>query len=166
MAKQSAGILVYRKVGSGIEVLIVHPGGPFWAKKDKGAWSIPKGEFTDEENPLVAAKREFAEELGSSAPDGVYQEIGQTKTKSGKIIHAWALQGDLDIAAIKSNTFEMEWPPRSGQQQQFQEVDKAAWYPPQKAMAKLNPAQVVFVERLVEALGLPASSKPEQTTLL
>lgn len=163
--KQSTGILVYRKAGPTIQVLIVHPGGPFWAKKDKGAWSIPKGEH-DEGEPFDTAKREFREELGHDVPAGEYLELGTVKNKSGKVIHGWAVEGDVDVSAIKSNTFDMEWPPRSGQQQTFVEVDKAGWFTPDKAMAKLNPAQTDFVERLMEKLDIKPQPKPEQTTLL
>jgi len=164
--KQSAGILVYRRKGAAIEVLIVHPGGPFWAKKDKGAWSVPKGEFEEGEEGQVAAKREFREELGHPVPEGEYVELGTVKNKSGKVIHAWAVEGDLDVSIVKSNTFQMEWPPKSGQQQDFQEVDKAGWFSPEKAMEKLNQAQVPLVERLTEELGIKPDPKPEQTTLL
>lgn len=165
MAKQSAGILVYRRVPAGIEVLIVHPGGPFWAKKDQGAWSIPKGEFEDGEDINAAAKREFQEETGQPVPEGEHIELGSVKTKSNKTIHAWAVEGDLDVTQIQSNSFEMEWPPRSGQQQTFVEVDKAGWYTPEKAMQKLNLAQVAFVERLTEFLGIKPGPKPEQSSL-
>jgi predicted NUDIX family NTP pyrophosphohydrolase len=163
--KQSAGILVYRK-SSTVEVLIVHPGGPFWAKKDKGAWSIPKGEVVDGEDDLLAvAKREFQEETGHDAPTDDYQELGSVKNKSGKVIHGWAVEGDLDISTLKSNTFTMEWPPKSGQQQEFPEVDRAGWFTPEKAMERLNPAQVAFVERLIEALGMEPPGQPEQASL-
>ncbi len=154
MAKQSAGILVYRRRNNSVEVLLVHPGGPFWAKKDKGSWSLPKGEFEQYEDPLTAAKREFREEIGQAPPSDKPIELGSTKNKSGKTIYAWGLAGDLDVAHIKSNTFNMEWPPNSGQTQEFPEVDRAGWFTPQQASIKLNPAQVVFVERLAEQLGL------------
>lgn len=162
--KQSAGILLYRKHNGVLEVLLVHPGGPFWAKKDQGAWSLPKGEFEGEEN-LDAAKREFEEELGQPAPKGEYQELGTVKNKSGKIIHAWAVRGDLDVREIKSNTFTIEWPPRSGKQQEFPEVDKANWFGLGIASQKLNGAQAAFVERLADKLDIPLE-RPEQTTLL
>jgi len=163
--KQSAGILVYRKKGAGVEVFIVHPGGPFWAKKDKGAWSIPKGEFTGDEDMQVAARREFGEETGQAAPEGEHLDLGFVKNKSGKVIYAWAVEGDADAAALQSNTFEMEWPPKSGQQQSFQEVDKAGWFAPEKAMEKLNPAQAPLVERLLEALHLEIVEPPQQASL-
>lgn len=164
MAKQSAGILLYRKNDKGIQVLLVHPGGPFWAKKDKAAWSLPKGEFEGSDG-LAAAKREFEEELGQPAPTGNYQELGTVKNKSGKIVHAWAVEGSLDIEAIKSNTFTLEWPPKSGKEQEFLEVDRAGWFSLETALEKLNSSQPIFIERLAETLHIPLQ-KPEQTTLL
>lgn len=163
--KQSAGLLVYRKKNGGIEVLIVHPGGPFWAKKDRGVWSLPKGEFTEGEDMLNAAIREFREELGHDASAGEYVELGSVKLKSGKTIHAWAVEGDLDISAIKSNTVSIEWPPRSGQRQDFPEVDRAGWFGPEKAKEKLHPAQAAFVDRLAEFFGIDLSDSPEQASL-
>src|SRR6187401_1823078 len=126
--KQSAGLLVYRSGASTLEVLLVHPGGPFWAKKDEGAWFIPKGEIEADEEPLAAALREFQEELGMAPPPGEPRELGTVKNKGGKLIHAWALPGDLDLAAFKSNTFEIEWPPRSGKKGEFPEVDRAQYF--------------------------------------
>lgn len=154
MAQQSAGILLYRKAGSSYEVLLVHPGGPFWAKKDKNAWSIPKGEFEADETPLVAAKREFTEETGLPAPDGDYMMLAPARQSSGKIVHAFALEGDADLAQFKSNSFSMEWPPKSGGQQSFPENDKAEWVPLAAAAAKLVPGQAPFVEQLAALLGL------------
>jgi len=145
--KRSAGILLYRERRGSIEVLLVHPGGPFWAKKDEGAWSIPKGEHEPDEDPLAAARREFAEELGSPAA-GDAIPLGEIRQKGGKLVAAWGVQGDLDPADVRSNTFEMEWPPRSGRRQTFPEVDRAEWFPPDVARAKLNPAQHAFLERL------------------
>jgi predicted NUDIX family NTP pyrophosphohydrolase len=143
--KQSAGILLRR----GREVLLVHPGGPFWAKKDAGAWSIPKGEYEEGDDPRVAALREFEEELGSALPAGTeLVELGTVKQKSGKRITAFAAEGDLDADAISSNTFEMEWPPRSGRTQAFPEVDRAGWFSIEEAREKLNPAQAEFLVRL------------------
>jgi predicted NUDIX family NTP pyrophosphohydrolase len=143
--KQSAGILLHR----GGEVLLVHPGGPFWAKKDTGAWSIPKGEYEDGDDPRAAALREFAEELGSALPAGTeLVELGTVKQKSGKRITAYAAEGDLDPETISSNTFEMEWPPRSGRMQRFPEVDRAGWFSIEEAREKLNPAQAEFLVRL------------------
>lgn len=135
----------------GFEVLIVHPGGPFWASKDEHAWSFPKGEFDPStEDGLDAAKREFTEELGVAAPEGDYVELGEIRQKGGKIVRAWAIAGDVDTSAIVSNTFELEWPPRSGNRQTFAEVDRAAWCDPEVAAFRLNPAQTEFVERLGE----------------
>jgi len=143
--KQSAGILLHR----GGEVLLVHPGGPFWAKKDAGAWSIPKGEYYEGDDPRAAALREFEEELGSALPAGTeLVELGTVKLKSGKRITAFAAEGDLDAETISSNTFEMEWPPRSGRTQAFPEVDRAGWFSIEEAREKLNPAQAEFLVRL------------------
>ena len=156
MAATSAGLLLWRRTGDdagSIEVLIVHPGGPFWAKKHEGAWSVPKGEFDPEdEDGEAAAAREFEEELGSAPPTGPRIALGETRLKSGKRIGAWAVEGDLDASAIVSNTFEMEWPPRSGRRIDVPEVDEARWTDPAEAAELLNPAQVVFVERLLQAL--------------
>jgi predicted NUDIX family NTP pyrophosphohydrolase len=127
MKKFSAGVLLYRSGEAGVEVLLVHPGGPFWAKKDLAAWSLPKGEYLDGEDPLSAAKREFAEETGF-AIDGTFLPLGEVKLSSGKIVSAWALEHDLDPALIKSNTFTLEYPPKSGKMQEFPEVDAAGWF--------------------------------------
>lgn len=148
MPTRSAGILLYRSVDGVVQVLLVHPGGPFWAKKDLGAWSIPKGEFDDAEDPESAARREFAEELGSSPPDHGAVELGEVRLKSRKLVLAWAVEGDLDVATITSNTFETEWPPRSGRRQEFPEVDRAQWFDLAEARRRLNPAQAEFVDRL------------------
>ncbi len=145
----SAGILLHRNGGA--EVLLVHPGGPFWARKDEGAWSIPKGEYDDGEDPRACARREFAEETGTELPDGALAELGTVRLKSGNVITGFAVEGDLDPATIRSNTFELEWPPRSGRTQAFPEVDRAAWFGLDEARVKLNPAQAAFVDRL-EAL--------------
>jgi predicted NUDIX family NTP pyrophosphohydrolase len=153
MAKQSAGILLYKTSETGIEVLLVHPGGPFWAKKDVGVWSIPKGEFAEGEEPFAAAKREFAEELGRAAPAGEFIELGTAKQPSGKIIYAWALAADFDAGAAKSNTFSMEWPPKSGQQQEFPEADKAAWFSLAIAQTKIVKGQLSLLETLASKLG-------------
>ena len=145
MPKRSAGILLHR----GREVLLVHPGGPFWAKKDAGAWSIPKGEYEDGDDPRAAALREFEEELGSPLPPGTeLVELGEVKQKSGKVITAYAAEGDLDADAIQSNTFTIEWPPRSGRMQDFPEVDRAGWFDLDAAAEKLNPAQAELLVRL------------------
>jgi predicted NUDIX family NTP pyrophosphohydrolase len=150
-AKRSAGLLLYRRASDGLEVLLVHPGGPFWTKKDAGVWSIPKGEYEPGDDALTAARREFEEELGSAPPDGATLELGEVRQKSGKLVHAWALEGDLDATAAHSNTFTIEWPPRSGRMQEFPEVDRAEWFRVDLARQKINPAQVAFLDRLAEA---------------
>jgi predicted NUDIX family NTP pyrophosphohydrolase len=151
MKRSSAGILLYRQCAGAVEVLLVHPGGPFWAKKDAGAWSIPKGEFEEGCDPLEAARREFGEELGSDV-SGPAIPLGDVKQKGGKVVAAWGVQGDLDTAGVRSNTFEIEWPPRSGRRQSFPEIDRAEWLTPNEARAKLNPAQHAFLDRLLERL--------------
>jgi predicted NUDIX family NTP pyrophosphohydrolase len=134
------------------EVLLVHPGGPFWARKDAGAWSIPKGEYEEGEDPVAAARREFEEELGVPAPDAeALTEIGSVRQRSGKQVSAWAAPGDLDVEAIRSNTFTLEWPPRSGRMREFPEIDRAAWLPLDQAREKINPAQAEFLDRLASA---------------
>ncbi len=149
MAKRSAGILLYRRTPE-LEVLLVHPGGPFWAKKDEGAWSIPKGEHDEGEDALACAIREFTEETGSEPMPGELQDLGAIKQKAGKVVQAWALEGDLDAANVRSNTFTMQWPPRSGQMREFPEVDKAAWFGVNQARERINPAQAAFLDRLTE----------------
>jgi predicted NUDIX family NTP pyrophosphohydrolase len=134
-------------------VLLVHPGGPLWARRDAGAWSIPKGEYDDGEEPLAAARREFEEELGTAPPDGDAAELGEVRQKSGKFVRAWAIAGDLDPATAVSNTFELEWPPRSGRRIEVPEVDRAEWFALDAAREKLNPAQVVLLGRLAEVLA-------------
>jgi predicted NUDIX family NTP pyrophosphohydrolase len=152
MAKQSAGILLYRTAGGEPEVLLVHPGGPFWAKKDAGAWSIPKGEYEAGEDPLAAAAREFEEELGTASPDAGLVELGAVRQAGGKLVTAWAVQGDFDPAGLRSNSFSMEWPPRSGAIREFPEVDRAQWFPVAEARGRIVPAQAAFIDRLVERL--------------
>jgi predicted NUDIX family NTP pyrophosphohydrolase len=147
----SAGILLHRQGIVGREVLLVHPGGPFWARKDAGAWSIPKGEVGEGEDPRACALREFAEETGTRLPDAALEELGSVRLKSGKLVLAFAVAGDLDAEAVRSNTFELEWPPRSGRTQSFPEIDRAGWFGLEEARAKLNPAQAELVDRL-EAL--------------
>jgi predicted NUDIX family NTP pyrophosphohydrolase len=149
----SAGILLYRRREGALEVLLVHPGGPFWARKDLGAWSIPKGEVDEDEDPRACALREFAEETGTRLPAGALDELGSVRLKSGKLVLAFAVQGDFDPATVSSNTFELEWPPRSGRVQAFPEIDRAEWFDLDAARAKLNPAQAAFVDRLVERYG-------------
>ncbi len=153
MARRSAGILLYRLRGGEPEVLIVHPGGPFWARKDAGAWSIPKGEYDDGEDPRACALREFEEETGTLLEPAELTDLGDVRLKSGKQVTAWAVEGDLDADAVVSNTFEMEWPPRSGRRQEFPEVDRAGWFGLREASEKLNPAQVAFLDRLRDGLG-------------
>jgi predicted NUDIX family NTP pyrophosphohydrolase len=133
-------------------VLLVHPGGPFWQKRDEGVWSIPKGEFGENELAIEVARREFLEELGTPAPNGEPTSLGEVRQAGGKVVEAWALPGDLDVTRVTSNTFEIEWPPRSGRKQQFPEVDRAAWFDAEAARHKLLPAQGAFIDRLEERL--------------
>jgi predicted NUDIX family NTP pyrophosphohydrolase len=153
MAKRSAGILLYRPAGEAVEVLLVHPGGPFWARKDLGAWSIPKGEVEAGQDPLAVALREFEEETGQRPPAGALVELGEVRQRGGKVVAAWAAPGDLDPATVTSNTFTMEWPPRSGTRQEFPEVDRAGWFDPATAREKLVAAQAELVDRLLAALA-------------
>ena len=154
MAARSAGILLHRRRGEALEVLLVHPGGPMWAKRDLGAWSIPKGEYAPDEDPLDAARREFHEELGSPAPDGgAPVDLGEIVQKSGKRVRAFAYEGDLDAAATVSNTIEVEWPPRSGRRIEIPEVDRAEWFSVKDARERVNPAQVVLLDRLEEEVA-------------
>ena len=150
--KRSAALLVYRRTKTGIEVFLVHPGGPFWAKKDLGAWSIPKGEFGDDEDGLTAARREFSEEVGQNI-DGTFIALTPVKQRGGKVVVAWAVEGDVDAAAVKSNAFEMEWPPRLERQQSFPELDRASWFGVAEARLKILKGQAVFLDRLLEILG-------------
>lgn len=151
--RNSAGLLMYRMRNRQLEMLIVHPGGPFWAKKDAGAWFVPKGEIEDGEDELAAAQREFQEET-SIAPAGPFLDLGEVTHKSRKRVRAWAFAGDCDPAAIVSNTFSMEWPPRSGRMRSFPEVDKAEFVAASTAREKLNPAEFTFVERLQKMLKI------------
>src|SRR6185369_17059607 len=154
MPKKSAGILLYRRCagGSQWEVLLVHPGGPFWRKKDQGAWTVPKGEFDDRELPLAAARREFKEELGADAPGGDPIKLKPVKQAGGKVVHCWAIEGDFDPELLQSNTFEQEWPPKSGRLVKFPEVDRAAWFSPEAAKQKILGGQVPLIDELVEVL--------------
>ncbi|MEO7366511.1 MAG: NUDIX domain-containing protein [Gemmatimonadaceae bacterium] len=152
MPKTSAGILLYRRVGDSIEVFLIHPGGPFWAKKDIGAWSIPKGEINPDEDPLAAARREFNEETGSEI-EGDFISLESITQKGGKIVSAWGVEGSIDANAISSITFSMEWPPRSGRQAEFPEVDRAGWFNLADAREKLIPAQVPFIDELYSRVG-------------
>lgn len=148
--KKSAGLLLFRKGAAGLEVLLAHQGGPFWARKDEGAWTIPKGEFADGEDPLSAARREFAEETGS-APAGDFLELKPVRT-ANKLLFAWALQSDFDVGVLKSNTFGIEWPPRSGRLREYPEIDRAEWLPLETARRKILKGQAPFLDELVERL--------------
>lgn len=158
-AQRSAGLLAYRLRDGMPELFLAHPGGPFWKNKDEGAWSIPKGEIDPDEDPLKAAQREFREETGQSV-DGVFLPLDPVKIASGKVIVAWAVEHDLDAAAIASNSFEIEWPPRSGRRQAFPEVDRAAWFDGPTALRKITPGQVPLLLQLLERLGVPTPPAP------
>jgi predicted NUDIX family NTP pyrophosphohydrolase len=153
MPTQSAGIALYRRTPTGLEVLLVHMGGPFWQKKDKGAWTFPKGEFADDEDPLAAARRELKEETGCAA-SGDAISLGSVTQKSGKVVHLWASEGDCDATTITSNTFRVEWPRGSGRMHEFPEVDRAGWFSLDEAKEKLIAAQAEFVDRLRQLLSL------------
>jgi len=159
MPKHSAGVLMYRGEGAALELLLVRPGGPFWAKKDLGAWSIPKGEYEPDEEPLACARREFAEELGTNAPDGDFLELGAVTQPGRKTIVAFGVAGDFDPRQLTSNLFEMEWPPRSGRMQSFPEVDRAAWFAPDAAREKILLRQVPFIDRLLSQLACSAPKR-------
>ena len=150
MPKKSAGILLYRYKDE-LEIFLVHPGGPYWINKDLNAWSIPKGEFGDDEDALAAAKREFKEETGNNV-SGKFIELKPVKQKSGKMVYAWAVKGDIDISAIKSNEFEIEWPPRSGKMKSFPEIDKAEWFNLNDAKNKIIKAQWQLIEELISKI--------------
>lgn len=155
VAKRSAGLLLYRwGTGGGVEVLIAHPGGPFWARKDDGAWSIPKGEQPDGEDPWQTARREFVEEIGLAPPDGEPIELGVLHQAGGKLVTVFAVCGDLDVTDARSNTFELEWPPRSGRRQEFPEVDRVGWFPIEQARVKLLAGQRLALDRLTSCLGI------------
>lgn len=151
MKKESAGLVMFRIRGGVLQVLLVHPGGPFWQKKDAGAWSIPKGEVADGEDLLEAAKREFLEELGVAA-EGPFHPLGSIKQKAGKVVYAWAVQGDLDTTRLQCNDVEVEWPPRSGKKIKFPEIDRAQFFNMREATEKINPAQVKLLERAEQFL--------------
>jgi predicted NUDIX family NTP pyrophosphohydrolase len=151
MPKRSAGLLLFRRSDE-LEMFLVHPGGPFWARKDDGTWSLPKGEYSEEEDALLAAKREFLEETGFRV-EGDFLPLGELKQPGGKVVTAWAVEGDIDAALVKSNTFSLEWPPKSGRTREFPEVDRAAWFPAAMARIKLLKGQVEFVDRLLEELA-------------
>ena len=152
MNKRSAGLLLYRVRKGALEVFLAHPGGPFWEKKDLGVWSIPKGEIDEGEDPLEAAQREFEEETGFS-PAGMFRELTPVRQRSGKVVHAWAVEGDCDPAAVRSNTFSMEWPPRSGRQQEFPEVDRAGWFAVDCAKEKILEGQRGLLDELRRLVG-------------
>ena len=158
MPRTSAGIALYRRTGDGIELFLAHPGGPFWKNKDDGAWTFPKGEYTAGEDPLVAARREFREEIGFDL-DGEFIDLGAVTQSGGKIVRVFATEGDCDPAAVRSNTFKQVWPPKSGRYVEFPEVDRAGWFPPADARRKLLGAQAEFVDRLCDRLGM-AGTKP------
>jgi predicted NUDIX family NTP pyrophosphohydrolase len=151
-AKTSAGLLMYRRVNGALEVLLAHPGGPLFARKDAGAWTVPKGEYGSDEEPLAAARREFEEETGFAPQAAEYLDLGSVKQRGGKTVRAWAFAGDWDVRELRSNTFSLEWPPRSGRQQEFPEIDRMEFFDLDRAREKLNPAQVDFLDRLVERL--------------
>lgn len=154
MPVRSAGLLVWRRGDDGsVEVLLAHPGGPLFARKDDGHWSVPKGEHGPEEDALEAAHREFAEELGQPAPGGEPTPLGEARQRSGKVNEVWAVEGDLEVDEVRSNLFSMQWPPRSGRYQEFPEIDRAAWFPLAQARTKLFPAQLPFLDRLEALLG-------------
>ncbi len=152
MAKRSAGLLMFRWRGNALEVFLVHPGGPFWAKKDLGAWSIPKGEYSEGEDALAAARREFAEETGMDAA-GEPIPLSEIRQASGKIVKAWAVEGDLDASSVRSNTFSIEWPPKSGRTQEFPEVDRGEWFPIEAARAKILEGQAGFLIEVASKVG-------------
>jgi predicted NUDIX family NTP pyrophosphohydrolase len=152
MPKTAAGLLLYRRGSPGIEVLLAHPGGPFWTRKDLGAWTIPKGEIDPGEEPIVAARREFREEIGFDVP-GPAEPLGQIKQPGGKVVRIWAAEGDFDPAQLASNTFEMEWPKGSGHMRVFPEVDRAAWFDLTEARRRILPGQAPFLDALVAALS-------------
>ena len=150
--KRSAALLVYKREPDGLQVFLVHPGGPFWAKKDLGVWSIPKGEFDETEDGLAAARREFAEEVGQMV-EGDFIALTPVKQSGGKIVHAWAVEGEVDESAVKSNEFEMEWPPRSGRKARFPEVDRGQWFSVAEAARRILPAQAPILEELLAKVG-------------
>jgi predicted NUDIX family NTP pyrophosphohydrolase len=154
MPKKAAGLLLFRDTGRTLEVLLVHPGGPFWAKKDEGAWSIPKGECSDDEDPFDAALREFEEEMGG-AVTGDFIALQPRRQAGGKVVHAWAVRSDFDPARLRSNTFSIEWPPRSGRQQVFPEIDRAAWFALDIARRRILRGQIGFLDELAQALEHP-----------
>jgi predicted NUDIX family NTP pyrophosphohydrolase len=160
---RSAGLLMYRGTGADLAVLLVHPGGPFWARRDLGAWSIPKGEYAPDEDPLGAARREFAEETGAR-PHGPFRALGEVVQAGGKHVVAWAVEGEFDPATLVSGSFELEWPPRSGRRRSFPEVDRAAWFSPAQARRKILAGQRPFIDRLERSLGTPPGGVPRDAS--
>jgi predicted NUDIX family NTP pyrophosphohydrolase len=158
MPRQSAGLLVYRRKSRELQVFLVHPGGPLWAQKDLGAWSIPKGEFAEGEDRLAAARREFAEETGS-AIDGTFIPLTARLQPSRKLVHAWAIEGDVDEASLKSNEFEIEWPPKSGKMQRFAEVDRGVWFAIVEARRRIHRGQIPFLDELVSLIEKPGKHR-------
>lgn len=158
--KQAAGLLLFRERAGSIEVLLVHPGGPLWARKDEGAWSIPKGEVEPNEDTLAAARREVAEETGAR-PSGTFIALSPVRQTGGKIVHVWAVESDFDPASLESNWFEMEWPPKSGNRRSFPEVDRAAWFNLETAGRKILPSQAIVLQHLQERLRETAERAPE-----
>jgi predicted NUDIX family NTP pyrophosphohydrolase len=152
MDKKSAGLLLYRHRGGTVEVFLVHPGGPIWAKRDVGSWSIPKGQFDADEDPLAAAKREFEEETGFKV-EGKFKELTPVRQRNNKLVYAWAIEGDCDAALARSNTFPLEWPPRSGITREFPEIDRAAWYPIKEAREKIFDGQIGLLDELEKVLS-------------
>ena len=164
MVKHSAGLVLYRRTGLATEILLVHPGGPFWARKDTGAWSIPKGLVEGDESPLAAARREFKEETGF-LPQGRFIELGNFKQPSCKIVSAWAVEGDFDPHNLKCNSFSLEWPPKSGRMQEFPEADRAAWFEASEAARKITKGQLPIIQKLIRRLGVKSSRRPSSSCL-
>jgi predicted NUDIX family NTP pyrophosphohydrolase len=153
MPEKSAGLLVFRRSEAGVEFLLTHPGGPFWARRDDGAWSIPKGLVGEGEEPLTAARREFEEEVGQPV-EGEFQPLAPLRQKSGKVVHAWTVEADLDLDGFRSNLFGMEWPPHSGRTQAFPEIDRVGWFGPEEALLKILPGQAGFIREVMAKLNL------------
>jgi predicted NUDIX family NTP pyrophosphohydrolase len=162
MPRISAGLLMYRRRPQGLEVLLVHPGGPFWARKDAGAWTIPKGEAEPDEDLLATAKREFEEEIGLDPPAGPFHPLNPVKQKAGKLVHGWAVEGEFDATKITPNSFTIEWPPRSGKRIQVPEIDRAEFFDLATAREKINPAQVAFLDELVGIVGAESGAPRRQ----
>lgn len=153
MSRRSAGLLLYRRTADGgVEVLLGHPGGPLWATRDEGVWTVPKGEYEDDEDPWAVGRREFEEETGHPPPDGEPITLGEIRQKGGKLVVAWALEGDLDPAAAHSNTFPMEWPPRSGRWITIPEIDRVGWFAPDEARRRIKDTQIPLIDRLLETI--------------